>query len=173
MTPLLPDTVTYIGWGTFANCTSLGGDLRLGCGAAALTMTAYNGRGEQFLSSAIGSATIGTNAASLPANAFGRCQQMRDVYFCGHPSVTATAFANFNNYQTRFFVPRDNADWADYLSDASSVKLWADLADGVRDEYFSRFGGRKPVGLGLVAPYRNQWLSRWSPLDKRTMIILR
>ena len=77
------------------------------------------------------------------------------------------------NYQTRFFVPRDDADWTDYLADATKVRPWADLADDVRNEYSGRFSGRRPVGLGLVAPYKNQWLSRWSPLDKRTMIILR
>ena len=174
VTPLLPDSVTYLGWATFANCTSLEGDLRLGCGTNALTLANYNSSGYHFQNTAIGSATLGANLSStVPNYAFSGCRALRDVYFCGHPSVTATAFANFNNYQARFFVPRDNADWADYLSDAASVKTWADLSDGVRDEYFSRFGGRKPVGLGLAAPYKNQWFARWSPLDKRTIVILR
>ena len=173
VTPFLPDTLTSLGWATFAYCPNLEGDLRLGCGTNALTLATYGDGGAHFRATAIDSATIGANVATIPNNIFNGCLEMRDVYFHARPAVTSTAFSSIANYQTRFFVPRDNADWENYLSNASSVKPWADLADGVRDEYFSRFSGRKPVGLGLVAPYKNQWLSRWSPLDKRTMIILR
>ena len=175
VTPFLPDTLISIGWGAFWGCTSLEGDLRLGCGTNALTLAVWESgnAGRHFSQTAIRSATIGANVANLANNSFNGCPDLADVYFHDRPEVSASAFASIANYQTRFFVPRDDAGWESYLSDAANIAPWAELAQGVRDAYAARFPGRRPFGLGLVAPYANQWFVRWSPLDKRTIIMVR
>ena len=176
VTPFLPDTLTSLGWGTFWGCTSLEGDLRLGCGTNALTLAVWESgnAGRHFSQTAIRSATIGAHVANLANNTFNGCPVLADVYFHDRPEVSASAFASIANYQARFFVPREHADWDAYLSDGANVAPWGNLTQGVRDEYAARFPSRRrPVGLGLAAPYANQWLMRWSPHATGTVIMLR
>lgn len=63
-------------------------------------------------------------------------------------------FRDWSNYQCRFIVPGDNAQWLSYIADATKVTPWSTVCENspsVTNTYYQRYGAdaKAPAGVSI------------------------
>ena len=199
VTPLLPDTVTYIGAAAF-NSTAVEGTLRLGFGKPVRLGAEYYSQGRQFFGSRIEAFIAGRGVTNLPplfaydckalatvnlegknlkridGEAFRNDTALTDVRICSFPTFGSNVFTGVPA-KARFFLARETEDWTAWLGNASNATPWGELSASVKSAYDADWGvnSKRPVGraVGSNVPFpKNAWLLRYTA-EPSTMVILR
>ena len=199
VTPLLPDTVTSIGYAAFQNAP-VEGTLRIGFGGPLTLGTGDYGNGYNFRATAIGGLIAGPGVTTLSPCAFDSCTALASADFTestGLATINGSAFYNnialldvwLNAYPTfgsnafsgvpanaRFHLAKGVDAWTTWLDNTANAKPWAELSTAERNAYYDFWGAaRRPKARAVknLSPFpKDSWLLRYST-DKATMVILR
>ena len=82
-------------------------------------------------------------------------------WFTYTPDSTTNPFSGWTALQCRFFVPRNNPKWQEFIANANAFTPWRQCSQAVKTAYYDRYGAdaRKPAGVtvgvtnGLPATY--------------------
>ena len=151
-TPELPSTLAYLGEQAFYGCSKLT-SMRLG-GSAPLTFEKSEGDGRWlFRVNALTNVTIGAGV-SLPLGTLfeydGGEGVLKDIVCEGFPANLHKAFCRHRyNYQHRYTVPEENAEWKTYLVN-NSYTPWEDADATAKSKYAEVFGANAPAPSGTA-----------------------
>ncbi len=192
--PFLPSSLRTLGREAFNDCPKLTGSLQRGTDRHVSLVLGSN-NGYQFYNTGLTDATVGPGVASLTTclfeNSTIKSATLQSVSSIGlqtfnlTPNLTELRFAgpvpatvNANAYKwaadkARLYLPRGEPTWEDWIS--ANVTPWDDLDKATQYIYWDKWpDGKRPVGrTKSTANPANQWVLRWNPGNKQTMIILR
>ena len=170
--PLLPAACTTVGDPCFYRCAALTGDLVFGLKD---TPASFSG-GYNFSGTKLASLSFGKGAGTIPSHAFRSVTTVCDIWFTSDtiPAFNSSAFSSWVAGQSRLHLPKGSAAWEAWAN--ANTTPWSALEDNVRASYFDRWpdASKTPYArTKSTAIPANQWVFRWAPGAKQTVILLR
>ena len=149
--------------------TSIANNYLYGCSSVGYLELGSNLTGVASLNTCLENNTSLTNVVLLtdktitfPNRTFRGCTNLREVSFNGWFEYTQDSttdaynpFYGWSNLQCRFFIPKDNPQWTELLSDPVRFTRWRRCAKADREAYFARYGADAVRPTGITVAVKN------------------
>ena len=178
VTPMLPDSLEYLGAHAFTGCSALKVDVVLRNKDLELPEYSPDFNYNTFTSSGILSVDLSESGVTQTPLAFVRacpnlkwvkypktlvavgggshygCSSLMEIQFNSFPTWGGDVFGSTPAYSTgsRITYPANNPDWLDYVTRKTGLTLWANASTANQNTYNQAFpDGPTPVGYAMVA----------------------